>query len=131
MSLRDEVIEDAAEAFDEVAADLLEGSRFFLLRRAGETSQFSVIYEVMGSFWSRWDPNREQSLFMWASASAEWPDRVAQMSHVGFGVPDGEGKIDVFVINPDQRDRIGPSGGSVLWKLFGSREPSLRFTVPD
>ena len=131
MGLREEIISDAGSAFNEVRTDLAASVRMFLLRRAGETQRFAVVAEITDGHWSRWDTFREQTTFIWASSDAEWTDLVAQTSHVGFGVLDDLGQIDVFVISPDQRDRVPPSGGNLLWKLYGSRDGTLRFQLPD
>lgn len=130
MPNRDVVIAKAHGAFEKVRPGLLPGSRLLLLKRGGETSRFALIAEVPSGFWSRWSNYREQSVFTWASSDAEWLDRIAQTSHIGFGVPDDAGTIDVFAINPDQRDRISPSGGNLLWKVYGVRDATNRYQIP-
>lgn len=128
---KEAIISKAAGAFNKVRPGLAPGERFFLLRRAGETSRFSVVFEVEQGFWSRWSEYRERSIFMWADNSAEWPDRVAQTTHIAYGVPDENGRLPVFQIGDDQRDRLTPAGANLFWKLFGVRDPAVRFTVPD
>jgi hypothetical protein len=131
MPNKDSIIAKAAGAFDKVRPGLLADARMFLLKRSGETQRFTVIDEITSGFWSRWSSYREQSVFMWADASGEWLDKVAQTSHIGFGVPDADAKIDVFAISPDQRDRLAPSGANLIWKLYGIRAAAERFAIPE
>lgn len=126
---KEAIIAKAAGAFGKVQA-LVAGYRLFLLKKEPHSSRLVSIYEITIPFWSRWSTFREQTIFMWADSSDEWANRVAQTSFVGYGEPDTDGQIDVYSISPEQRDRVKPSGSNLIWKLYGVREGSLRFTIP-
>lgn len=123
------IIAKAAGAFNKVRPGLMPGERLFLLRKKKESSQFESIFEITADFWSRWSTYREQTVFMWASNAPEWVDRVAKTTHVGFGIPDTDGDVQVFEISSDQRDRLAPTGANLLWKLYGVRQIPLRFQI--
>jgi hypothetical protein len=129
MPNKDAIIGKAQAAIEKVRAGMMPDCQMFLIRRGGETGRWSVIAEVTAGFWSRWSSFREQTVFMWADAADEWMDRVSITTHVGFGVPDETGRVDVYEIANDQRDRVPPSGGNLFWKLYGTRRSNERFTI--
>ena len=130
MQSRDAIIAKAKGAIDKVRPSLLPGYRMFLLKPGGKTQRFAIVFEIPNGFWSRWSTFREQTVFQWADTATEWMDRVAVTSHVGFGAPDADDQIDLYEISSDQRDRVVPSGGNLLWKLYGTRVTRERFTIP-
>lgn len=127
---RDAIIRKAKGAFGKVQG-LMPGYRMFLLKRGVERSGFVVVAELTIPFWSRWSTYREQTVFEWADDSAAWMDLVAQTSHIGYGLPTEDSKVDVYPISADQRDRVAPSGGNLIWKLYGVRDAKERFTIPE
>lgn len=107
-----------------------DGKVYYLLRRAGETSRFTVVTELLGGHDLKWNEYRGQTRLRIATMAPEMNDLVAITSHFAAGVPDAEGKIEVFVVSDDQVDRVAPDGKSVYWKLYGTKVPSERFTIP-
>lgn len=129
MALKDEIIDEVADVFDELREDVMPGVRFFLLKREGQTKRLAEIVEITSGGWVRWNEIREQMQFVIADNSEIIKDFVAQTTFTGYGVPNTDDEVDVFVISDDQRDRIAPTATSPFWKLFGTREPSERFTL--
>lgn len=125
---KEAIIAKAAGAFNKVSP-LLDSARLFLLKRGGETSRFTVVAEVEKSFWSRWSEYRQASVFMWAS-NDDWLDRVSAVSHIGFGVPDTDERIDIYEVIPESRDWIAPNAANLVWKLYGQKVRHERFTIP-
>lgn len=107
---------------------LPDSVRCFLLKRAGETSQFTPVKELISGYFVEWSGFREQMQFTLADDTYSYNNDVAQTSHIGYGVPNA-GKIDVYVISNDTRDRVQPDVNSPFWKLYGTRVPSLRYTI--
>ena len=105
---------------------LPDSVRCFLLKRQGETSQFTSVKELTAGYFVEWNGFREQMQFSVAGDS--YNNDFAQTSHIGYGVP-SSGRIDVYVISNDTRDRVQPDVNSPFWKLYGTRVPSLRYTV--
>lgn len=127
--IKPSVIQKAHNALEKVRQKFVN-ERMFLLRRAGETSRFTIVAEVLTGYWSRWSEYRQASVFMWASNTPEWNDRVATATHIGFGVPNENGQIDVFEIQETSNDQTPPSGGNLIWKAYGQRMPEQRFIIP-
>lgn len=129
---RDAIIAKASAAFGKVQG-LMPGTRMFLLKRELHSKVFESVTELTVPFWSRWSSFREQTVFMWADPDEEWMDRVAQASHVGFGVPAGEdpAEIDVYSVSFEQRDRVIPNAANLFWKLYGTREADEYFEIPE
>lgn len=136
MALKDRIISKAGRAYDKVRPRVMPGARFFLLKRAGQTERFAVVVEITGKHYAKWNAYREQMQFKLADDDSGLPDKIAQTSFIGYGVPveteeEGVYEIDVFAIKSDARDRIPPVGSSPFWKLYGMREMSERFTIPE
>jgi hypothetical protein len=127
---RDAIIRKAKGALGKVQG-LILNYRMFLLKPGKETQRFVVVAEVTVPFWSRWSSFREQTVFMWADEAVEWMDRVAQSSHIGYGIPNETAEIEIYSVSPDQRDRVAPNAGSLMWKLYGTRLAKPRFTIPE
>lgn len=128
---RDAIISKAKGAIGKVQP-LVAGSRMYLLKREPHSQALSVVHEFAIPFWSRWSSFREATVFMWADTAVEWMDRVAQSSFVGYGVPTGDrAEIDVYEISFDQRDRVMPNAGNLLWELYGTRLADERFEIPE
>jgi len=94
----------------------LDGTRCFLLKRAGQTKAFSLIgSELTSGFLVQFDENRSESgLFQYASSQA-FEDTWAQSTHVAYGVPDDDDLIEVFEFVEGEKDTINPDGFSPFW----------------
>lgn len=121
----------AAGAFRKVRKYFPAGTRFFLLKRGGQTERFAVVRDVTDEAWFvGYSKVREQEQFELAIDDDTIVDDAAQTSYIGYGVPDGDSKIDVYPIRDEARDKTAPVDTSPTWKFFGVREPKERFTIP-
>lgn len=108
-----------------------DGTRCFLLRRAGETQKFVVIEELTIGFWMEYDNYREQSRFEYATTETGFRDKFARATHIAHGVPDAGGMLEIFKLNIDpQRDTIDPNGANPFWKMFVVKLKTERFQIP-
>ncbi len=104
--------------------------RTFLLKRGQETKRFVIIYEFSGQHYVRYSDWRQQMEFSRATNDADFPDLIAQASHIGHGVPVGAGQaVDVYGIDPSRRDVVPPTGDNAFWKVYATREPKERFEI--
>ena len=129
--LKEQIIAKAANAFDKVRGRLNPEKRLFLLKAAGQTSAFEVIEELTFGFWSRWSEFREQTVFLIADNDGSLKDKFAQMSYIAYGEGETDGKLSVFAVSADSRDRLPPSDANVFWKFYTERQKDRRFTIPD
>lgn len=106
-----------------------DGTRCFLLKRSGETVKFTVIAELLNGFFAEWDGFREQMRFTYATA-VDVTDTFAAATHIGYGVPSDDGKVEVYVIPEPLRDIVSPGNGSWEWKAFADKVRNERFTIP-
>jgi hypothetical protein len=106
-----------------------DGIRCFLLRRGENSGSLNSIREVENGFFSVWNAYREQTQFEFATTDETFADDFAQATHIGYGVPDDDGEIEVFEISADARDRITPDGVSPFFKAFAGKDGAERFTV--
>lgn len=108
-----------------------DGSRMFLLKRGGQTERFASVAEIVSGWQVKFSDYRQQMQFKVATTDADFADDIAQTSFIGYGVPDDDGEIEVFAINPDRRDVIAPTGSSVYWKVYAAKAANERFTIPE
>lgn len=114
--------------FRSIALD--SAAKFYLLKREGQTKRFVIVLEVTGWFY-RWDDIRLQMLVGVSTTDTDFGDKIAQSDYAAVGVPDADGAIEVFVINPDRKDISQPDGTSPFWKMWMNQEPEERFTPPE
>jgi hypothetical protein len=131
MALKSRIIRKAARAYNKVRPRVMPAARYFLLKREGQTKRFAVVQEVTSAQYVGWNSYREQMQFKLASETDELADLLAQTSYIAYGVPNTAKEIDVFAISSEARDRIPPTGTSPFWKLFGVRQPEMRFAIPE
>lgn len=121
----------AASAFRKVRKYFPAGTRVFMLKRGGQTERFAVVRDVTAEPWfAEYNNYREQMQFELAIEDDNIADDAAQTSYLGYGVPNDDGKIDVYPIKDDARDKVPAVGVSPTWKFFGVRDPQERFTIP-
>ncbi len=104
------------------------GVRLFLLRRAGETSQFTAIREVTSGYWVRWSDFRGQMQFRYAGTT-DVDDDFAIATHLAYGVPNGNDEIEVFEIDAESRDMVSPDGASPFRKYYANKLRHERYTI--
>lgn len=107
----------------------VDGVRCFLLKQAGETSKFTSILELTDGFYADWSEFRQAMRFSYAT-DADVDDETAAVSHIGYGVPDGENRLEVFAIDDPARDIIPPSNGDWFWKFYATKVRNERYTIP-
>lgn len=126
-----DIVEDFIDGFDELREEVLpENVRLFLLKSAGQTEKFTVVFEVIKGWMIEPDEYRAQTALYIATGDTDFENFIAQTSFVGCGVLDFDSDVDVFSIDPDRRDVFPPSAISPLWKVFLTREAAMRFRVP-
>lgn len=125
-----EIIGASIEKFDELRGVFFDaGIRCFLLKRGADTKRFVSIAETTTGWFINYDTYREQLRFEFATTDSGFANLIAVTSHVGCGVPDAAGEIEVYSIDDKRRDVIPPVGNSPTWKAFGIREPKERFKI--
>jgi hypothetical protein len=118
------MIEEQARIYDTLRSG---NERIFLLKRKSDTSKFIVVTEVTSGWHVGFNKFREMMGFSFATLDASFVDYFAAHSHVGYGLPDSDNEIDVFVI--DERDKIPPGSGQYSYKCFGERLGNERFEL--
>lgn len=108
---------------------LPEGARCFLLKRSGQTKALTPVAEVTSGWFVQFNEYRGQMQFRFATTTDGFADQFAQKSYIGYGVPDGSDRIDVYETDPTQNDVVPPSGNSPFWKVFAVRVPNERYTI--
>jgi hypothetical protein len=106
-----------------------DGVRCFLLKKEGQTQRYVVVQELTSGYYVRFSEYRQQMQFRIANDDSGITDAIAQSSAIGYGVPNGDGKIDIYPVSPELRDRVPPNGSSPFWKLYGDRKAEIRFTI--
>lgn len=115
----------------------LDGVRCFLLKRDRQSKFHTPISEILNGWRIKFDDHRAESgLLRVATADiAEFRDIWASASHIGYGVPDDLGKIEVYgfakTADGIEKDAIDPDGSSVYFAGRIIRESNERFTIPD
>lgn len=111
-----------------------DGTRCFLLRRAGDTSKFAVVRELTAGYRAKWNGFRGQMSFSYATTETDIADVFARSTHIAYGVPDGSAKLEVYEIaaadDQSGRDIVAPDVSSVYWKAYTSKIRAERFTIP-
>lgn len=131
MSETADIIDAQIEKFDALRETFLdENARCFLIKRAGETSRFTIVLELASGWYFRWNEYRQAMRLAYATRSEAFADFAAQTSYFAYGVPDADGVIDVYKTDDDQRDKVPPNGANPYWKFYLLREAGERFIVP-
>lgn len=107
-----------------------DGTRCFLLKRSGETSQFTVVAELTAGFVVNFNEFRGSYLLEYADSDLSFRDKFAQTNFIAYGVPAEDGKMQVYKINDPQVDIVDPDASSPFWKAFCEKIRSERFTIP-
>ena len=107
----------------------VDGTRCFLLKRAGETSRFTSIIELTNGFYADWSEYRQAMRFSYATTT-DINNAAAQVTHIGYGVPDSDSRLEVYAIDDPTRDIVAPSNGDWFWKFYAVKVRTERFTIP-
>lgn len=107
-----------------------DAARCFLLKRSTDSSKLTAVEELTEGWQTRFNEYRGQMALSVATLDAGFADLIAQASFFAYGVPDADGDLEVFSIDPDRRDVIAPNGTSPFWKVYGTKAPEERFTAP-
>lgn len=105
-------------------------TRLFLLKRDEHSERLVLIVELTSAYYVEWEDVRGQMQFMYASLAAGFADQITRASFLAYGVPDSDGEIEVYAIDPDRRDVVPPSGTEPFWKVFAAKDVQERFIVP-
>lgn len=132
--MSDDIFNSFAEGMAELNTELTsafmkDGWRCFLLKRAGQSSQFEVVQELISGVYIKFSEYRSQMLFRYATTDDAFSDKVFQTSDIAFGVPNNDDEIEVFTIEDGSRDIISPNASNPFWKLYGTKVTEERFTV--
>jgi hypothetical protein len=120
-----DMIGSQARIFD----DLRSGDAVcYLIKRIGQTKRFSIVLQPLTGWFVSWDKFRESMVFRYATADTAFADILAQSSYLAYGLPDGDGAVDIYEISPDKRDKVPPSETNPSWKIFVIRFDEERFT---
>lgn len=129
MALVDNIIRVQGKAADIKRKLLFEsGLRCFLLKRGVESKTLTTVFELTEGWVMSYNNYRDQ-MELRIAAGSEIADLLAQTSFIGYGVPDADGLLLIYGIDPSRRDLIPPSASSAVWKVYCVREPRERFEV--
>lgn len=127
--LRDTIIGIKAVGKD-IKRDLLfEGERLFLLESTPNSSIYTLLMEVEAGWLVTWNEFRAQMVAKISTVDPTFRDLLERVSYFAYGVPVND-ELDVYEINPDQRDITEPSANNSDWKIYGTRTGASRFIVP-
>lgn len=124
MALKNDALRDAFA---------LDGVRCFLLKREGQTKRYSSLVELTTGHRVKFDDSRAESgLFRYATTDLTFRDTWAQTSHIGYGVPDDDTKIEVYSFADGEKDTIDPDGSSVYWagRIVKVKNERYQITIP-
>lgn len=122
------MIAQQAQIFD----DLRSGAAVcYLIKRMGQTQRFAVVQLLQTGWFVSWDKYREAFALRVATSDVGFADKLAQSSYLAYGIPDGDGFLDVYEISPDKRDKVPPTETNPAWKIFVERFDEERFLIPD
>ncbi len=128
MGLRDTIIGIKAVGKD-IKRDLLfEGERLFFLESKPDSSGYNLLLEPTSGWLVTWNDFRAQMVVKYSTIDPDFKNIIERMSAYGYGVPIND-KVDVYEINPDQRDITPPSGNNSDWKIYGTRTGASRYTI--
>ena len=114
------------------AAFLPDGVKCFLIKRAEFSgTRWTVVKELNGGWFIEFNEYRGQFKLLYATRSAGFSDEIAQTSFIACGVPNANGEMDVFSIDPERRDIIPPTGTNAQWKIYVDKAVGERFTPPS
>jgi|GEM_PF-6177589 len=114
------------------AAFAPDGTVCYLLRKEGETNTLSVVKQLEDGFFIEFNEFRGDFTFTYADADPSFRDAFARSTHIGYGVPDADGDIEVFEFSKTLGvDIVDPNGTSPFWKAGVSKVESERFTIPS
>lgn len=112
------------------AAFMPDGVRCFLLSSAENSGKkFEVVKELENGWLIEFSEYRQQFRLLYSTNDEDFADEIAQTSFIAYGVPDADGEIEVFSIDPEKRDVIPPTGTNPQWKVYVDKLPNRRFLV--
>jgi hypothetical protein len=110
----------------------LDGVRCFLLKRTGQSgTKYTNLLELTSGWRIKFDDNRAESgLFRYAVVDIDAVrDIWAETSHIGYGVPNSSGEVEVYNFADGEKDRIDPDGSSVYFAGRVIRQPAERLAL--
>lgn len=110
-------------------AFLPNGSRCFLLKRGKDSGKKFESFELVSGWMVEFSEFRTQFKLLYSTNDAAFNDEIYTSSFIAYGVPDADGEIEMFSINPDKRDIIPPTGTNSQWKVYVDKSPGERFKV--
>lgn len=125
-----EIIEDIAEAFDEIREFFFEDGVFVsILKKDGLSANFEEILRIETG-WRftfnkyRYDRDRTQDLFEYASLSSEFRDAIGEGSHLALS------NGGVYAIDPNNRDSdiLAQQGEEPWWHIYCNLASDEKFT---
>lgn len=128
-----ETIQNAVAVPLRVMNDLFpnEGSRTFLLKRSESSGDYSIVQELTGANFCKYGRTRDEITLLISTTNTDFRDTFAQATHIGYGVPDSDGDIYVYEMQPDGRDGTPADGQAPFYKSLAYRVPRERFKLPD
>lgn len=119
----EQTIREQQRLFDDVRP---AGVRLFLLKRAGQTEKFAVVFEVTGGWFASFDKQfRDELKASVATLDGTFFDKIAQSSFLGYGTTS---PLDVYQFG--KKDAASPNATSPSWKIYATRVEAERFTIP-
>ena len=105
-----------------------DNAKCFLLKRDSKSQNFTQLTELTSGYFIDYGQVRDDIILNLSTTSDEG-NTWAEMTHIAFGVPDGNSEIYLYEIVNDQKDGITPNFLSSEFRAFASRVIRERYAV--
>lgn len=105
--------------------------RCILLEGGLESGRLRPVIELESGWFTYFHDYRAQMVLKYSTTSTEFANQIARSSFVAYGTPNSQGFIDVYMIDPEQRDVIPPSTQNAFWKVYMTRVAKRRYQITE
>lgn len=113
MTTRDEIIQEVALGFDEIRAEFSPGATLELLKISSESDDFLILADVESGWFIKYNEFRNQFKLQIASLDPDFKELMNEVESV---------RVDGYVYTVAAGDRIQPTGASLFWTVFCTRQ---------
>lgn len=103
--------------------------RLFLLKHKPSSGRYETGEEIAEHWHVEFLENSGEVKFSFAMLDENFPHIITAASFIAFGVPDADGDLEVFEIDPEKRDIAAPNGSNPCWTLIATKNKKERYNV--